>query len=53
MPVLWIIIAVILLVALFGGGWGYRSYDRGYWPFGPFLLLLIIVIILIAVGILR
>ena len=48
MSLLLIILGVLLVVALFGGGWGYSRYGYGAWS--PLLLVLVILLILWLTG---
>ncbi len=46
---LWTLLVVLLLLSLFGGGWGSRR-GYGYWGWSPLGLLLLIVLIMALTG---
>lgn len=43
-----LLLVILLLIALFGGGWGYNRYSYG--AFSPFAILLIALVILLLTG---
>lgn len=42
------ILLILLLLALFGGGWGHRRY--GYMSWSPVLLVLMVLVVLAVTG---
>lgn len=48
MSTLMIILLVLLVLALFGGGWGYSRY--GYASWSPVGLLVVLLVVLLLVG---
>lgn len=46
-----LVLVVLLLLALFGGGWGHRRY--GYMSWSPGLLLVVVLLVLLLTGSLR
>jgi hypothetical protein len=46
-PIL-LILVILLILSVFGGGWGYRTYGYGAWS--PAFILLVVLLLLLLLG---